>query len=218
VTPAPGAQIVARFDDGAPALLERRVGNGRVLVWTSTLNLEWSDLPLKSVFLPFMHRIATTLASYSERPAWLTVGQVFDPARAAAVSASARRDRQRVVLTPAGERVPLDGEGPDVLALQEQGFYEVRVQGRDAGPVLTVASNLDLEESDLTAMDPRDVVAGAMGRAGGAAAAGTNVMATDQDHERSQRLWWYLLFAGIVLLGLETALGNRLSRGRTLPV
>ena len=31
VTPAAGAQILARFDDGAPALLERRIGGGRVL-------------------------------------------------------------------------------------------------------------------------------------------------------------------------------------------
>jgi hypothetical protein len=63
VTPAKDAQIIARYDDGAPALIERRVGNGRVLVWTSTLDLQGNDLPLKSVFLPFIHRMVTTLAS-----------------------------------------------------------------------------------------------------------------------------------------------------------
>ena len=109
----------------------------------------------------------------------------------------------------------LDGEGPDVLELAEQGFYEVRPQGRDAAPAMTVASNVDLSESDLTPMDPQEVVAAAMGRAGGAAAPGTNAVTTDQDHERSQRIWWYLLFAGIVLLALETLLGNRLSRTGT---
>ena len=77
---------------------------------------------------------------------------------------------------------------------------------------MTVASNIDLGESDLTTMDPQEVVAGAMGRAGGAAAAGTNVTATDQEQERNQRIWWYLLFAGIVILGLETLVGNRVSR------
>ena len=56
MTPAPGAQVLARFDDGAPALLERRVGSGRVLLWTSSLDLAWNDLPLKPVFLPFVHR------------------------------------------------------------------------------------------------------------------------------------------------------------------
>jgi len=215
VTPAAGAQIIARFDDGAPALVERRIGNGRVLLWTSTLDLQWNDLPLKSVFLPFVHRMATTLASYTERRSWLTVGDVLEPARPAPVPGATRQVVPRVVLTPSRERVVLDGEGPDVLELAEQGFYEVRLQGRDAAPALTVASNVDLAESDLAPMDPQEVVAAAMGRAGGAAAPGTNVVTTDLDHERTQRIWWYLLFAGIVLLALETLLGNRLSRTGT---
>ncbi len=212
VTPAKDAQIIARFDDGAAALIERRVGNGRVLLWTSTLDLQGNDLPLKSVFLPFVHRMVTTLASYADRPAWLTVGDVLEAPRAAPVPGATRQVTPRVVLTPSGERVTLDGEGPDVLELTEQGFYEVRAQGRDAAAPMTVASNIDLGESDLTTMDPQEVVAGAMGRAGGAAAAGTNVTATDQEQERNQRIWWYLLFAGIVILGLETLVGNRVSR------
>jgi hypothetical protein len=124
----------------------------------------------------------------------------------------------RVVLTPSGERVTLDGEGPDVLELVEQGFYEVRAQGRDEAPPMTVASNVDLGESDLTPMDPQEVVAGAMGRAGGGAAAGANVTPTDQEHERNQRVWWYLLFAAVVILGLETLVGNRISRSGPVQV
>jgi hypothetical protein len=218
VTPAKDAQVLARFDDGAPALVERRVGNGRVLVWTSTLDLVGNDLPLKSVFLPFVHRIVTTLASYSERPSWLTVGDVLEPARPAPVPGVTRQVVPRVVLTPSGERVALDGEGPDVLELAEQGFYEVRGQGRDAAPPLTVASNVDLSESDLTGMDPQELVAGATGRAGGAAPAGANQAPTDQEQERNQRLWWRLLFAGLIILGLETLVGNRISRAGPVQV
>ena len=113
------------------------------------------------------------------------------------------------MLTPSGERVSLDGERPDVLELAEQGFYEVRAQGRDAAPPMTVASNVDLAESDLTPMDPQEVVAGAMGRVGGGPAAGTNVRTTDQEQERNQRIWWYLLFAGVIVLGAETLVANK---------
>lgn len=218
VTPAKGAHIVARFDDGAPALLERRVGNGRVLMWTSSLDLQGNDLPLKSVYLPFVHRIATTLAAYRDKPSWLTVGDVLEPARPAALPGATRAVSPRVVLTPSGERVALDGEGPDVLELAEQGFYEIRAQGRDAAPAVTVASNLDLSESDLSPMDPQDVVAGATGRAGGAVAPGANVTVTDPEQERNQRLWWHLLFAGIVILSVETFISNRLSRTGTVQV
>jgi hypothetical protein len=218
VTPAKGAQILARFDDGAPALIERRVGNGRVLVWTSSFDLQGNDLPLKSVFLPFVHRMVTTLGSYAERPSWLTVGDVLEPARTAPVPGAARQVTPRVVLTPSGERVALDGEGPDVLELAEQGFYEVRGQGRDAAPPMTVASNVDLGESDLTPMDPQELVAGATGRAGGAAAAGANATPTDQEQERTQRVWWFLLFAALVVLGLETLVGHRISRAGPVQV
>ncbi|MEP6592324.1 MAG: BatA domain-containing protein, partial [Acidobacteriota bacterium] len=195
VAPVKDAQILARFDDGAPALLERRIGSGRVLLWTSSLDLEWNDLPLKAVFLPFVHRMGADLAAYRERPLWLTVGEVLEPSRPAAVPGQARAAASRMVLTPAGARVALDGEGPDVLELQEQGFYEIRAQGRDAAAAMVVASNVDLSESDLSPMEAADVVAGATGRAGGSAAQSIAAVATDQEHERNQRLWWYLLFA-----------------------
>ena len=212
VTPASDARVLARFDDGAPALVERRVGAGRVLVWSSTFDLEWNDLALKPVFLPFVHRMALSLAAYAERPAWVTVGEVLDPADRATGDAAARQE-PRVVLTPSGQRVTLDGEGPEVLELAEHGFYEVRAAGREAAPVVTVAANVDLGESDLTPMDPQDVAAAATGHAGGsAAAAGANAVVSDEEQERAQRIWWYLLFAGVVLLGGETLLANRMSR------
>jgi hypothetical protein len=40
VQPVKDGQVLARFDDGAPALVARRVGNGRVLLWTSSLDLQ----------------------------------------------------------------------------------------------------------------------------------------------------------------------------------
>ena len=59
--------------------------------------------------------------------------------RARSCDAPARQRRaapaaqaSRVALTPSGQRVSLDGEGPDVLELTEQGFYEVRAQEREA--------------------------------------------------------------------------------------
>ena len=114
-----------------------------------------------------------------------------------------------MALTPSGERLPIDGEGPDVIELMEQGFYEIRAQGGDTDTPAVVASNVDLGESDMTGIDPQEVAAAATGRAGGTTAAGTETMVTDQARESAQRLWWYLLFAGLILLGAETVLGNR---------
>ena len=97
-----------------------------------------------------------------------------------------------------------------MLELAEQGFYEFRAQGRDAEAPVVVASNVDLAESDLTPLDPQEIVAAALGRAGGDAA-GPQAPPSDDAQESAQRVWWYLLFAGLLLLGAETIVANRLT-------
>ena len=208
VAPAESAQVLARFDGGAPALLERRLGAGRVLLWTSTFDIAWSDFPLKPVFLPFLHQAVRHLAAYAEPSPWLTVGQVLD----ASFGAPGAQQAGRVVLTPSGRRVPLDDEGSEVMELTEQGFYEVRAASGDEVTAV-VASNVDAAESDLTPMDPREIVAAAVGGTGGTqSAAQVGTPLTPEAQERSQRLWWYLLCIGILLLGADTLISNRLSK------
>jgi hypothetical protein len=207
VTPGPGAQVLARFDDGAPALLERKTGTGRVLMWTSSVNTYWNDFAVKPVFLPTIHRIMRYLSGYKDPTPWRTVGEVLE----APDATRSPRAPARVVLSPSGQRISLDGEGPDVLELTEQGFYEIRAQGKDSEPAFVVASNVDLAESDMTALDPKEVVAAATGRANGATGSGTSGPPTDEAQESTQRVWWYLLFAGVLLLGAETVVANRLT-------
>ena len=207
VTLQPGANVLARFDDGAPALVERRAGSGRVLVWASSLDLQWNDLAVKPIFLPFIHQVARYLAAYREPEPWLTVGEVLDPARTMAGPAT----EIRTVVSPSGQRISLDPEGGDVVELLEQGFYELRGQATGAGPSATVAANVDLDESDLTPMDPREIVAAVGGGGNGTPGSETAEM-SDATREATQRMWWYLLFAAALFLGAETVLGNRLSK------
>ena len=163
MTLQPGANVLARFDDGAPALIERRAGAGRVLVWASSLDLQWNDLAVKPIFLPFVHQVARYLAAYREPEPWLTVGEVLDPARTMA----GQPNDVRTVVSPSGQRISLDPEGGDVVELVEQGFYELRGQANGAGPSATVAANVDLAESDLTPMDPKEIVAAVGGGGNG---------------------------------------------------
>lgn len=206
VTPGSGAQVLARFDDGAPAVVEKTVGRGRVLVWTSTLDLSWNDLALKPVYLPFIHQLVRYLADYRERAGWATVGQVID------LSQEGDPSKPRVALAPGGERIALEGDPGRVLELREQGFYEVREQGRQAPLVTVAASNVELEESDRTAVDPADIVTAVAGGTGAAARAGDQMAVPDQAQEQQQRIWWYLLFAGILLLTGESLFAHRVSR------
>ena len=206
-TTARDATILARFDDGAPALVEKRAGAGRVLVWLSSLDLAWNDLAVKPVFLPFVHQLARHLASYREAAAWMTVGDVLDPSIAGPAS---KPTSQRAIISPSGQRVPLDGEGPDVVELAEQGFYEVRGLAAGSEPAMIAASNVDLRESDLSPIPAADVVAAATGRAGGTVSSTPELTPSDEAQESAQRIWWYFLFAGVMLLAVETLVANRI--------
>jgi hypothetical protein len=186
-------------------VLERKVGGGRVVMWGSTMDVTWSEFPQRPVFLPFVHRTVRHLANYKEPQPWVTVGQVLDPAATSVLRG------QRVVLTPGGKRLPIDDEGSDVVELSDQGFYELR--GDNSRNVTVVAVNVDPAEADLTAMDPKEIVAAAIGGSGEDDGATTpGVPLTPEAKEKNQRLWWYLLCAGIVLLAADTLLSNRLGK------
>jgi hypothetical protein len=136
------------------------------------------------------------------------VGQVLDASTAAATS----KPGGSVVVTPSGRQVPLDEEGSEVFELAEQGFYEFR--GRTGeGVAAVVASNVDSAESDLTTMDPKEIVAAARAEGDGTAGGASGLPRQTPDvQERSQRLWWYLLVLGILVLGADTLISNRLSK------
>jgi hypothetical protein len=204
----PPARVLARFDDGSPALLERRAGSGRVLLWTSTLDLGWNDMPLKPVFLPFVHTTVRYLADFSEPPASLTVGQVVPAARRGSQGGTNRGTT--IAVAPSGARVSVGAED-GALELTEQGFYDIRTQGAGADSAVTLASNVDLSESNLTPMDPRELVAAVAGHPSSVGGA-PDARPSDQAQAQAQRLWWYLLVAAALLLAGETLLSNRLSK------
>lgn len=52
-----------RWEGGAPALIERKVGTGRVLLWTSTFDLAWTNLPLQSAYMPLVQRMVAYLGA-----------------------------------------------------------------------------------------------------------------------------------------------------------
>ena len=209
----PADRILARFDDGGIAAAERTIGGGRSIVWTSTLDDTWTDIGVKPVFLPLVHQLIRHLAHYEAPTSWLTVGQVLD----LTARAKGRGDlSNRIVVTPSGERIPQSnaGEGNEgLLELSDQGIYEVRPTGAASGRPEAIAVNIDPAESDLSAIDPGELVAAVTGHATQTTAqpAQSQEM-TREESERRQGLWWYLLMAGLLLLAAETVIANHLSR------
>jgi hypothetical protein len=213
-TPAEGATVAARFDDGTPALVERRTGAGMVLAWTSSLDSYWNDLALRPVFVPFVHQAMKHLGRYADAKAWRTVGEVMDTAELLNVrdSGSTAVTLQRpAVLTPGGKSAEFTDPSRNTITLAEPGFYEVRGAGEQPGEGAFVAVNVSVEESDLTPFDPAELSAAV---AGGAArgAAGAPQPLSPEDDERRQSVWWFLLAAGAVLLAAEAVVAGRFPR------
>ena len=60
------SQVLATFEDDAPALAAARRGNGRVLLFTSTADRDWSDFAIRTSFLPLMQRFSAYLTGSLE--------------------------------------------------------------------------------------------------------------------------------------------------------
>ena len=200
-------RVLARFDDGGVASAERRVGNGRVIAWTTTLDDSWNDLAKRPVYLPLVQQLVKYLARYQQATAWLTVGQVVD------LSSTLKNHADRVVITPSNERINVRSNEPGLIELNEQGLYEIRSSTNTTGRPDRIAVNLDPAESDLAPIDPTELVAAVTGHASQASETAANSASISaEEAERRQAIWWYLLFAGLLLLAAESVVANHLSK------
>jgi hypothetical protein len=148
-----GPHTILRFEGGAPALVEASLGQGRVLLYTSSVDRDWTDLPIRPGFLPLMQQAARHLARSPLRepePGGL-VGHPY------AIPLSAGDARLEVRL-PGGATLlfeQADLSGHDSLIFrhtEEPGFH--RVSAAPAGqslrerPPAEFVINVDPRESD----------------------------------------------------------------------
>lgn len=212
--------VLAGFDDGTPALLTRTVGDGRVLVWSSSLDRFWNDLATQPVFVPFVHRVVEFAAGYREAQAWHTVGSGL---RLAAIEDVTMPEGAEVTVTaPDGGTNELvsvalaqgaadASAATDRIDLPEPGFYTLAWSEGDTERELSIAANLDRTESDLAKIDPEELAAALRYRAGATGELDLSGQVAAEDREATQSWWWYLLIAVFVALAAETTLSNRLS-------
>ncbi len=218
------AEVIARFDDGSIAMAEVAVGAGSVLTWSSGLSNSWNDLPVQPVFLPTMHRVVQHLADYSPQRPWLVAGQVLDLSRHLAGGRSPtqtsgggirREDSEPIELiveSPSGEREARSvGSSASYVALEEQGFYEIRNLAGSDEAAGSIAVNADPAESDLTPLDAEELASALTYQPRGQGGMNLAATLTSVEKERRQGLWWYLLVAVLLILVAETAIANRVS-------
>jgi hypothetical protein len=219
LTPVTGATVSAKFDDGSPAMVEHTVGSGKIVVWASTIDAYWTNLPLQPVFLPFVHQLGKYVGRYADSRPWFNAGDVLDISRHGELTAPFLGGRTADTLTelvleaPSGAKDRVTATGANhLVTLNEQGFYELRGRDTPVGSGRPIAVNVDPQESDLSHLDPQDIVV-AVTAVNGERVPGSDFnVGTPQEQERRQKIWWYLLTAAVLLMVGETLLSNRLSR------
>jgi hypothetical protein len=213
VSVAQGAEVLARFDNGDPALISVEVGKGRVLLFTSSADDSGNDLPLRAVYAPFWQQLLHFLEKFRDDRLWYQVGDVIDPRTILSEVAldSGRTDFDAagsvVMLDPARRRVA-PGKNSDMVVLDQAGFYDIRSSSLATG----VAVNTPPDESDLTHADADEVIAGwASLRPAAAPADADEEPRTPERQDQQQGLWRFLLLTALVLFLGEGFLSNRLA-------
>lgn len=194
---SPGAsQVLATYEDGAPAVAVMRKGKGRVALFTSTVDRDWSDFAIRTSFLPLMQRFAAYLTGSLEEREEIRVrvgeGATLRPEGTQKVSA---------VRAPDGSEVPVK-EQPDgsLVAgpVTEPGAYSVLGADGKLMPALSFAASLDPSESDLSRV-PQDTLTAYFGE--------DTVKASSGDTDKpAVPLWTWLILAACLAFFFEGTL------------
>ncbi len=123
--PTAGGEVAMTLQNGAPLLLSRDVGEGRVVMLTTSLDRDWSDLPIRPHFLPLMVHAIQYLTQ--TKPIQRQVVFAGGAAQLRVTDGQVRRAR---VSTPTGgvhlmERPTRDGEQWRFEQTQSLGHYGV---------------------------------------------------------------------------------------------
>jgi hypothetical protein len=200
----PGAaRVIVRLSDQTPLLLEKRIGEGRVVLLASGLDNLTNDFPLHPAFVPFIEQMARYLAG-SERQGGARTVDAFLELR------NAKEQGQGVEVTdPEGKRPLTLGEAASAQSLQltEAGYYQLRLaDGRQD----LIGVNPDPKESNLDVIS-EDVLSlwAGKGSASSQEASASPGAAVPKSTKTPQTLWWYVMLLVLASAVAESVLASR---------
>ncbi|MBT3530816.1 MAG: VWA domain-containing protein [Gammaproteobacteria bacterium] len=199
------SDVLMRFDNTEAALAERNVGDngtgGKVILFASAMDLEWNNLPLQGLFLPFVHETLRHLVQADSGQRNFQIGDNFslDPSGAAlnveAVDASG------TAITFANDSFLITAEQPGLIDATVDGnqmSYAVNRIAEESNFARTAVSGLydaiinpDTDPNQTSAVQTAQLI---------------------QELERPQRIWWWILCLVMLLLLMEAIIANRTYR------
>lgn len=213
VDPSPlgDCKTILTFSDDTPAVIERQVERGKVILFTSSLDRDWTDLPVKPFFLPFMQQlcryVSKNISDETQKEVLVKHHWQFPYSY----------DTENVEITnPEGTKATLQ---PQLINNEKSflysetnvpGVYAVTVNGKPHPQFphnFTV--NLDTRESNLDKITQKEITA-LMG--------GTNLTVTTSPArggsevlmgEAKKTLWGMILLAALCIFFIESFISRK---------
>ncbi len=204
------SRTIARLETGAPFLVEKAFGTGRVVAACTALDADWGNLPMRPFYVPLLQRLTVDLASGVETERNLEVGQ-----RLVALLPAGAAEKKVRIGTPGGGSLELTAQRRGGRAMVEYGGTQrpglYTVEAPDGGKTHFVV-NAARRESDLQRLASREIE-----RFGGenhvaVVRDGTQYQDLERQRRFGRELWQPILVAVLVLLLGELWLQQRFTR------
>lgn len=158
-TAAPNTEdvrVTATFSSGAAALVQKSLGEGKVVLFTSAIDMDWSDLPVHPFYVPLMQNLILDLASAVIPPRNLQVGTVLTH-----VATGDMARKAHLLMPPKGDAIPLPAHHQGSLSVYSYektatpGLYSVGPEG-DASQRVYYTVAADRDESSMARLEEAD--------------------------------------------------------------
>jgi hypothetical protein len=208
---------VLRYADGAPAVVERSFGAGRVVQFSSTADSAWNDLCARPVFVPLLHRtLGALLARHDDRlnlRTGTTYTQMMPPELAGKDVRVARLGEPLERGLTSRLRTDEAVVRLDFAETDRAGGYEVRL-GDDAAPIVRFAAQTDPAESKLDPLTPAEIKALASVATITAWNGTISLRDTLVAERHGAEFWQPIAWIALLLAVAEMVLGNLWSRSK----
>ena len=191
----PDDDVLVRLENDEAFVIERRLGQGRMLLVAGGLENQWNDLPIRPVFVSFMIEAARYLSGTEQVATAFDAGATLPLSLVGGVSGQVVDPDGRTVLSLA------DTTRAQRIELHKTGFYEVYTSQGD----YVVAVNTDPRESELAAIAPETMQRWVAAMS--AAAEPGETLTFEQEAEPFELWHALLLILALVLIG-ESVLAN----------
>ena len=200
IAPASGSTVLASYDNGDPLLIEKRMGQGTILVFTSSVGTSWSDLPLQELFIPLLYQMTTYATTLGDRDQQFTIG---DPVPLQGASGDTWD-----VLSPDGSvfKVAVDSSGTGYFRETTQpGHYAAALEG----DTYAFSVNVDPSESILAQRGVEETYAALSGRSSDVASTPEEAQLSNDEAEQERGLWRIAILLVLGIFALETFMAHR---------